>query len=421
MRLRSLDTGLVAAREFDHTRVMVLEDNELQRAVLVAALRSMGVGHIAEASSGDAAIALLASDGQGFDTILCDLQMEDSHAMDGIEFIREAREYRIGSLILVSALDEDLFACAEMLAYGYGLPLIGRLSKPPNMQKLREMLATNPRRRASNDGAVRSSASLPEWTRKDLQQALRRNEFVAHFQPKVSLVTGKFAGVEALARWQHPDEGILPPSHFIELMESDGMIDELTEQLYRQSLISIKDWSALGLQVKVAFNASSLTLEDVLIPNRLRAIADEHRVNTGLLTVELTESAIAQKFHGLLESLTRLRMHGFGVSLDDFGTGYASLQQLCNMPVTEVKIDRSFVASAAQRPRTGLVMEAMIALAKKLDLKIVAEGIENAEDAEFLRAAGCDIGQGYYYSRAMSADLLVPWVVAADKMPHAAL
>ncbi len=416
--MRSLNTGLLAAREFDQYRVMVLEDNELQRAVLVAALRSMGVGYIAEASSGDDAIALLAGDGQGFDTILCDLQMEDSHAMDGIEFIREAREYRIGSLILVSALDEDLFACAEMLAYGYGLPLIGRLSKPLNMQKLREMLVINPRRRVGGGDAKYSGTSSPTWTRNDLKQALRRGEFRAHFQPKVSLITGKFAGVEALARWHHPEEGILLPSHFIALMESDDMIEELTEQLYRQLLISIKDWSSQGLQVRVAFNASSLTLQDVLIPNRLRAIADEHRVNTGLLTVELTESAIAQKFHGLLESLTRLRMHGFGVSLDDFGTGYASLQQLCNMPVTEVKIDRSFVASAAQRPRTGLVMEAMIALAKKLDLKIVAEGIENAGDAEFLRAAGCDIGQGFHYSRAMPADLLAPWIAAYDGMSH---
>ncbi len=406
------------ANELSHYRVMVLEDNELQRAVLVASLRSMGLGYIAQASSGNDALALMAQDELGFDAILCDLQMEDRNAMDGIEFIREARSLRIGSLILISSLEEDLFACAEMLAYGYGLPIIGRLSKPVDLVKLREMLVMNPHRGNTHGDLTRTASSLHTWTKGDLQQALRRGEFVPHFQPKVLLSTGEFAGVEALARWHHPGAGILPPSQFIDLMEREGLIDELTEQLYRQLLISIQKWSDEGLKVKVAFNASALTLQNVQVPNRWRAIAEEHRISTRLLTVELTESALSKQFHGLLESLTRLRMHGFRVSLDDFGTGYASLQQLCNIPVTEVKIDRSFVAVAAQRPRTGLVMDSMISLAKTLNLQIVAEGVETAEDADMLRAAGCDIAQGFYYSRALQADSLVPWVVAGGRMPQ---
>lgn len=412
---------LPASGGFDQHRVMVIEDNELQRAVLVAGLRSLGVGYIAEAVNGNIAVELLTMDEQGFDTILCDLQMEDSNAMDGIEFIRESRAFQFGSLILISSLDEDLFASAEMLAFGYGLPLIGRLHKPVNLANLRELLLRHPRRQASDKERPRTVSTLHTWTRNDLTQALKRGEFIPHFQPKVSLANGELDGVEALARWHHPGAGVLPPSQFIELMEREGLIDQLTDQLYRQLLISIRKWSDEGLQVKVAFNASSLTLQDIEIPNRWRAIADEHRVSTGLLTVELTESAIAQKFHGLLESLTRLRMHGFGVSLDDFGTGYASMQQLCDMPVTEVKIDRSFVASAASRPRTGLVMDAMISLAKRLDLKVVAEGVETLADVDFVRSAGCDTAQGYYYSRAMPGEVLAPWVSASGRTPGAAL
>lgn len=405
------------AMEFGQYRVMVLEDNELQRALLVASLRGMGVGHVAEAASGDEALALLAESEDGFDTVFCDLQIEDSEAMDGIEFIREAQTFRIGGLVLVSALDEDLFACAEMLAYAYGLPLIGRLSKPVSSHKLRDILINNPISHKKVPDGTRTLPSQRAWTKSDLRQALRREEFVPHFQPKILLSTGEFAGVEALARWQHPDKGILPPFQFIELMEQEGLIDELTEQLYRKLLVAIQQWKAQGVEVKTAFNVSSLTLQNIQIPNRWRAIAEEHRVNTGMLTVELTESALAQKFHGLLESLTRLRMHGFSVSLDDFGTGYASLQQLCNIPVTEVKIDRSFVATASQRPRTALVMESMISLAKKLSLQIVAEGIETPEDADFLRKAGCDIAQGFYYSRPIPPEALIPWIVGAGRMP----
>lgn len=400
-------------------RALVLEDNEFQRETIAATLLSLGVGHVSQASNGRDALDLIEDDARGYDLVLCDLHMADSTKMDGIEFLRAARKHRIGSLILMSGIEEDLFASAEMLASGHGAPLIGRLHKPIDPRQLCAILqcacAAAPRTDAGARPSIQSA-----WSRTDLRMALKREQFIPFFQPKVDLTTGQVIGAEVLARWQHPDLGILPPSEFIPLMEKHHLIDGLTDQLMQCAGAAVSAWSRAGLDVSLALNASPTTLQDVSIPNRWRSIAAEHHVDPGKLMIEVTETAVANDFHSLLETLTRLRMHGFGVSLDDFGTGYSSLRQLSELPLTEVKIDRAFVMRAPTSSRAVLIIDTIIQLSKKLGLTTVAEGIETSEMADFLRTAGCDIGQGLHYAAPMTADAFCNWGAQRDRAPRGA-
>ncbi|MDQ9169658.1 EAL domain-containing response regulator [Oxalobacteraceae bacterium R-40] len=400
--------------ELGNHRVLILEDNEFDREVLATALANMGVGHIATAENGDEALDIIANDKQGYDVVLCDLKTNDTSSMDGVEFIRSVRQHRIGSLVLMSGLQEDLFASVELLAAAYVAPLAGRIRKPFDPDDLRPILLRCPRYAETlPPGSIKPFTRV--WTKADLRMALKRAEFVPFFQPKVCLQTGRAVGAEMLARWMHPDLGILAPSQFIPLMERECMADELTEQLFRQSAILVRQWTEQGLNIHVAFNASPMTLQNVAIPNRWHAIANEQNLDTGMLTVEVTETAVAHNFHGLLETVTRLRMHGFGVSLDDFGTSYSSLQQLSELPITEVKIDRSFVMRAPTSSRAILIFDTIIDLARKLHLTTVAEGVETREAADFTHASGCGIGQGYFFGRPMPAMDFAAWAAERNR------
>lgn len=249
--------------------------------------------------------------------------------------------------------------------------------------------------------------SLPQWTTEDLVVAFDREQFVPFYQPKIDLRTGLLTGVEILGRWHHPDLGILLPDQFIELMEQKGLIGQLTECLLLQSLSFAKDCAVAGQNIGFAINVSPVTLRDMHTPGRMYGMVKEYGLCTGQFTIEVTETAPSDSCTSVLESLTRLRMHGFQISVDDFGTGYSSLKLLSRMPFTELKIDRSFVAGARSKAKSAAILEFIMHLAGKLQLRTVAEGIETGDEIDFLRSLGCDAGQGFLLGRPMAqADLI---------------
>ncbi|QRX82849.1 EAL domain-containing protein [Glaciimonas sp. PAMC28666] len=389
----------------------MLEDNEFQRKALLMGLTAMGVGYIAEATDGREALDLLAQNKIGFDFTICDLRMD---VMDGIEFLRFAPAQRIGSVILTSAMKEDLLRSAEAVAKDYGVRIAGRITKPIDFSFLRKIMSSD-EAMPEVQAMVEEESRLRLWTKNDLIAALALEQFVPFFQPKVQFTKVPF-GVEILARWRHPDLGDISPSEFVPLMELHGLIDQLTEQLLRKALDSMKIWREVEPQMGIALNASRSTLQNVAIPNRWRAIANEHLVEPESITIEVTETALATDYEGLLETVTRLRMHGFNLSLDDFGTGYSSLQQLSRMPFSEIKIDRSFVTGAEGTTRSMAILNSIFDLAKNLNLSTVAEGIESESDAAFIQSLGCDAGQGYYFAKPMAGDDLLRWL--GRSKPH---
>jgi EAL domain-containing protein (putative c-di-GMP-specific phosphodiesterase class I) len=235
-----------------------------------------------------------------------------------------------------------------------------------------------------------------QWTKAEVESALRRNEFVPFFQPKVDLATGISSCVEMLARWDHPELGILPPSQFIKLIESAGLIDQFTDNLFRQSLVSAATNAIPGKEVGVAINFSSLTLQDPQMPRRICSMVREYGLSFDQITIEVTESTTTENLSSVIKSLTALRSQGFKISIDDFGTGYSSLKLLSEIPFTELKIDKMFIAGISEDRKLTGILESIVHLAEKLALSTVAEGIETKTQFDFIRTLGCNVGQGFY-------------------------
>lgn len=243
-----------------------------------------------------------------------------------------------------------------------------------------------------------------------LQLAVERRRITLEYQPKLSLRTGGIVGVEALARWQDPDFGDVEPAQFIPLAERAGIIDALTDIVLRTALGQWLVWRDQGVQMNVAVNISATTLRDVDFPDFLQQLCLIDGVPCESITIELTEGA-TQHVVRLLDTLTRFRLKGMGVSLDDFGTGYSSLLQLRQLPFTELKIDQCFVADATVAEDSRLIVKSVIDLAHALGLTAVAEGVEDAETLDLLAHLGCDQVQGFHIGRPMAPGALVPWML----------
>jgi EAL domain-containing protein (putative c-di-GMP-specific phosphodiesterase class I) len=240
-----------------------------------------------------------------------------------------------------------------------------------------------------------------------------RGELVLHYQPKIMLDTGAIAGVEALMRWESSRFGRLHPGTFIALAERSGAIDGLTEWGLREALRQWLAWKEQGVCLNIAFNISALTLRDIHFPDYLQRLCQIEGVPCDQLTLEVTEGATQHAIR-LLDTLTRFRIKGMGLALDDFGTGYSSLLQLRQLPYTELKVDRCFIADVAHDPESRLIVKSIIDLAHGLGLIATAEGIEDEQTLDLLRELGCDRGQGFLIARPMAGTAVVPWLLERD-------
>jgi diguanylate cyclase (GGDEF)-like protein len=244
----------------------------------------------------------------------------------------------------------------------------------------------------------------------EVRPALERGEFVLFYQPKLDLASGRVTSVEALLRWRHPERGMIPPLEFISLIEQTALVGPVTLHVIELALEQLAAWHADGLDLGISVNLSARNLHDPELAHRIEALLRSHAIPASALTVEVTESAAIadpELAVGVLETLHRL---GVGVSIDDFGSGHASIAYLARLPVTELKIDRSFVSRMCQSPRDEAIVRTTIDLARHLELHIVAEGIETTDVCERLAAMGCDTGQGYLISRPAPAEELTPWL-----------
>ncbi|TFV76714.1 EAL domain-containing protein [Blastococcus sp. CT_GayMR19] len=239
----------------------------------------------------------------------------------------------------------------------------------------------------------------------DLRRALDgADELFLNYQPKITLDGGRIEGLEALLRWQHPTQGLIPPGEFIPVAEGTGIILRLTERVLNLALAQQRCWLEAGLAVPVAVNLSTRCLLDADLPELVERLLTEHRVPAALLRLEVTESAVMGDAARCMDVLQRLRDLGVHLSIDDFGTGYSSMAYLRRLPVDELKIDRSFVLGMTTTAQDLVLVRTAIDLGHNLGLTVVAEGVELAEQVDALRELGCDIAQGYHYARPMAAE-----------------
>jgi EAL domain-containing protein (putative c-di-GMP-specific phosphodiesterase class I) len=246
----------------------------------------------------------------------------------------------------------------------------------------------------------------------DLRAALEREDITVHYQPQVDLATGRTHMVEALARWQHADHGMVPPDQFVILAEQSGLIRKLTSVVLRQALGQCSTWRAEGLDVGVAVNISPRSLYDPDLTSLVHAALREADLPASVLTLEITESGFAGDTTELLRTLEDVRDLGVRLCIDDFGTGYSSLAYLKRLPVDEIKIDRAFVFELESDSRDIAIVRSIIEMAHSLGLSVVAEGVESEMAGRLLTELRCDVAQGYGLCRPASAGHITGWLAS---------
>ena len=233
-----------------------------------------------------------------------------------------------------------------------------------------------------------------------LRRAVERNEFVLYYQPKVDIGSGKITGAEALVRWRHPELGIVSPDKFIHIAEETGLIVEIGQWVLRNACAQVSAWRQLGLPpLSVAVNVSSVQFKQRKVWHAVRGALAHSALSADQLVLELTESVLMENATDSIEMLNELKDMGIKLAIDDFGTGYSSLNYLKRFPLDELKIDRSFVRELPSERDSLAIVGAIIALARELNLRVVAEGVETKEQLQFLRSRACDQYQGYLCSR----------------------
>ena len=241
-----------------------------------------------------------------------------------------------------------------------------------------------------------------------LTRAIEDQQLHMLYQPKVSLRDGALLRVEALVRWNDSSFGPVEPSRFVPLAEQHGLIDELTQWGLRTILRQWLDWREEGIDAEIAFNISALSLQHLDFPDLVERMCRALEVPTDRLVLELTEGA-TQPLVKLMDALTRFRIKGIGLAIDDFGTGYSTLMLLRQLPFTELKIDRAFVADIATSRDCRLIVQSMVDLAHGLGLTAIAEGIETVDQLRVVRETGCDIAQGFLISQPLAPEALAEW------------
>jgi diguanylate cyclase (GGDEF)-like protein len=253
----------------------------------------------------------------------------------------------------------------------------------------------------------------------DMRAAMAGGEFLLAYQPKLDLRSGRIVAVEALLRWRRPGSGMVAPGSFIPFAEQTGFIREVTPWVLDAAIQQLARWRRggpdSGLDIAVSVNLSALDLLDPLLAGRVGALLERHAVPPARLCLEITESALMDEPALALAHLNELAALGVKLSIDDYGVGQASLAYLKSLPVDELKLDRSFITAIADSPRNAAIVQSTIMLSHALGLSVVAEGVETAEELEWLRANGCDVAQGYKIAKPIAAGELASWVADFGK------
>jgi EAL domain-containing protein (putative c-di-GMP-specific phosphodiesterase class I)/FixJ family two-component response regulator len=327
--------------------------------------------------------------------------------IDGIEILRKLahKECRAG-IVMMSGIGKRVIESAGTLGQSLGLHIVGHLAKPFRMAELEAMLSTQVEPRQIPPAEQNPEIYIDEA---ELLQAVVRDEFVMHYQPQIEIATGRVVGVEGLVRWEHPQHGLIFPGSFIENAEDIGLIDQLTLLVFHHGLSEFglfdKDESQ---PLTLSLNVSASSLRDLHFPNRFIDQVQAYGVLPEKMILEITESRLINEYSRTMDVLTRLRIKKVQLSIDDFGVGYSMLQQLRNIPATEMKIDQSIVQNTS--PDNRIILQKTIELGHELGMNVIAEGVETQEQLDFLRSQGCDSAQGYLFCRPLPCLKLIGWL-----------
>ncbi len=386
-------------------RVLVIDDLDEVREQHRHVLRSQGITQVVEAGDGSEAIRILTDPANEFDLILCDLQMPK---LDGIETIRALSYLGVhGAVALLSVEDEQILAGAGFLAEAHGLRFVGSIEKPLTSAKL--IAALDRMREFTADEAGGPHAPAP--TAHDVERGLDACEFTFLYHPQLEIESGRLYGVEALLRWRHPERGMLTADTFMSTVSaSDALAARVTALVLERTVAFAAQWLEWGRREPVSMNVPGRSLELLEFPDRLSALVRDAGVPSEMLRVEVTEQELSADPMTILDVAARLRLKRFGVCIDQFGGSEFGLRHLQHAPITEVKVAREIVQGCSTSPLKQGVLDATIALGRRLGVTTIADGVRHRSDWDHLREAECDVGQGNYVVRALGPEMLEVWV-----------
>jgi EAL domain-containing protein (putative c-di-GMP-specific phosphodiesterase class I) len=372
-------------------RLLVIDDDLASSAI---------IGRIARGCGYDTIITIDADDFRSRvsswepTVIVLDLSMPEMNGDQVIAWL--AKRGCKAHILIVSGLELARMREAEATGRSLGLNMAGVLQKSLHVEKIRDVFLE-----------IYDAADV--LSIRDISRALINREIRLVYQPQIDLRSGAAVGFEALARWNHPKRGPVPPATFIPLLEANEIMNDFTSQILGMALDDMRLWNgATGAAVSI--NASTANCGCMGIDEMVRSQCIDKGIDIQRITIEITESAAMTEASHVGDCLARLYEMGARVSIDDFGTGYSSLSKLHQLPFSELKIDRSFITDNDSDPKNGILVRAMIDLAHNLNKKVVAEGVESVETLHWLRGRGCDFAQGYFIGRPMPPDEVVPWL-----------
>ena len=384
---------------------LVAEAAPSKRGILVNMLTRLGATEVTEVPDGHSALRCFQDTyTRTIDVAIIDLALP---GMDGLELIRTLAGISCRArLIVVGAQAPDLMFSVETMAQAYGIDLLGTLTEPVSASRLSALLEDDcaplppPSRRAQE----------PTFTFLEVGLGLKARQFEPFFQPKIELETGQVKGLEAFARWRHPEHGVLGPSAFIDALEQHNRIDLLDWTMIEKSIARCREFHDRSIPIAISINLARETLAHPAFMQQIASCVERHRVMPEYITFELPESSVLTTDPHFLERLVRLRMAGFGLAIDDYGTGRSNLQLLARIPFSELKIDRSFVDGASKKRALGTVLGSCLGLARSLERTSVAVGVETKQDWDFLQGLGCTYAQGFHIAMPMDAAAFPGWL-----------
>ncbi len=373
---------------------MVIDDHPLQTTLLTHALRKHDA-HVMSFNCVEEAIQCART--TQFDVIFCDIMMPGKDGVDMMELL-DYISYQ-GKVVIVSAMDLTMISALQAMCADFSFEVVGKLQKPYDQTEVADIIQ-NIQKEHQQKAADSSSIKVED---QEFLFSLGEGLVKNYYQPLIDTKTGEVLGYEALARWHHPVYGVLPPYHFLSIVDRCDLSKELFEAVLNNVICDIKNH---GITKKVSINADQANLEDRKFASYVLQQCHEHDINPEQLTIEITERDTFQASASLYKNLLKLRMNGVTVSIDDFGTGSSTFEKLAQLPFNELKIDRAFVYGIESDPKKRNIVAAIRALAKSLNIPVVAEGVEDEATMKVMREYGIDLCQGFYINKPMPLEAI---------------
>ncbi|MFK7955608.1 MAG: EAL domain-containing protein [Lysobacterales bacterium] len=394
-------------------KAVVIEDDHRLGEIMLKMLKLQGYSQVRLVRRCGNAVALLDTLGpHDVDLVVCDLVLPDGDGFLVLSHLAD-RGYA-GKVIIISGNDPRLLATAATQADFSGLDVAGTLAKPFSLHKLAEMLTV-----LGPEEEVCQNTNRFQFSLNAFEQALADGDIRARFHPIVDARTQQITGIEALARWQHPQHGLIAPAQFMPQVEASPLSDPFLLEMLRQVLDAQQKLAETGYLVNAAVNVGSGQLNSFSLTNRFVSLVREFDADPDTVVLEITETQGFGEPRAAMETLNRLRLQGFRLSVDDYGTGFSSLERLRTLPFTELKVDRQFVAGAASNDELTAILRHCVELADQFNLASVAEGIESFEDWQLVKSLGFGEAQGFFFSKPLELDALLAWPQRRMSQPPA--